>query len=266
MFMFILTPCFGQSTNAYKGVTFTGVGVNFNQNTVRGLVGWYSPDGPFTVNTTGTNTVSQWNDVSPVGTNHLTMATKNIQPALTNTAFNVYNTVKFDGSNDRLDGNSLAQYATGNDVAYSIYLVCICTNASNTKVCMSFANSGNNTPTISHIPSDNTPKHRLLRTDDASTTIQLINPASSVAFSFHVYGCIFTGTTATNFFDRTMATGSVDTGAITLDSFSMGNSAKAAHSLPWEGSISEMLIFNRALSNDEDRTVRVNYLLQKYGP
>lgn len=254
-----------KSQTKLDGVKLDGVGVNFNNKTIGGMVFWVKPEGPFTLDTTsGTTTVSTWFDVSTIGTNNLVQSTKANQALYTNISLSSFPCLMFDGVNDRMDDNSLAAYVTGSDVPYSFYFVAVTTNLSNTKVCTNFANSGNNTPVIIDLPTATLPRHRLTRTDDASTTVTVQSTVSATN-ALNLCGTVFKGTTVDTYVGRASTLGAaLDVGTITLDSFSIGESAKAAHANPWDGEIYEIMMFNKAVSDNEHKVI-MNYFLNKYG-
>ncbi len=205
---------------------------------------WYRGDLGVTLNG---STVSTWSDQSGVG-NHLTQASASSQPTFNaaNSNFSNQPTLDLDGSNDWMSGG--ASYAEPNTI-----VVCARNSGSGSAYHVLCDGSGSNL--------------RLMRVEITSQQLIVYGGSSLgdgtwTTNSKHSVAGVFNGASSSVRMDSVTTSGASGAGAST--GFTLGAAGGGAGSIPWQGSIAEVLMYNRALSTTElDRIF--SYLTGRYG-
>jgi len=174
------------------------------------------------------------------------------------------NGLTFNGTSNLLRCDGLAAAISGDDKPLSAFVVFKPENSlSGTGTTFSFANSANNTVFFNH---DNGTSNtfRVFKRDDASTLINATTTVSALN-DVSVLSMSCAGTTlkafknGVSFYNSTF-----NNGLTTLNTFAIGARPALALASFFNGVISEVIIYNRALT-DAQITYVNGYLFRKYG-
>ena len=201
--------------------------------------------------------VTQWSDVSG-NARHATQSTSTFRPKSGTRTINGLNAIDFDGTDDRLNANSVAASFTGNDRPFTIFMV-QAKDIANSSLSAFVFDSGLTTVPFMRYRGEN-----ILMRDDANTQTELnvdgIDAATPMFVTFRSSGLNFTG-----YLNKTLVnTGTAyNRGNITVERFRIGQFTTASP-LFYNGLIGEFIYYNRQLTALEVGQVH-DYLSAKWG-
>jgi hypothetical protein len=240
---------------------FSPNNINIVPNQIPGLVGWLDAADISTITTSGSDVVSIRNKVNP---NIPFLGAGTFPPRSgTNRKLNDLNVLDFDGESSYLTANGMAAYFTGTDVAFTILIACVFDNEdspTNTAWAVSRSSSAN----PYHYMAYTSTQIKIKRQDDAASSVE-----TTYNFTLNqddVNAAVFSGTAISAYWnDQTCYTGTAcNVGALTLNVFTLGALlSNGSLSNFWDGSIAEVIIYNRALS-DSERILAQRYLGNKW--
>jgi hypothetical protein len=208
--------------------------------------------------------VSQWDDQSGAG-NHATQGTGANQPtyAAASALLPGHAAVQFDGVAHYLICNALATTASGTDQPLSVLIALGATATAGSYTLVGVGKAASATPFFT-AQQTATPGLAWNRRDDANTNLSLVVGAPA-ANTPYVGALVFTGTTGSVVTQGSTGTlgASLDVGAMTVDQGGIGCLRRTTNSQFFPGEIYEILVFNRAVTNRERKTLE-RYLGQKY--
>jgi hypothetical protein len=229
--------------------------------TFGGCIGWMDATDTSTI-TSSSGLVSRIENKAN-GQLPFIQAVSSYQPQTGVGNINGKNGLTFNGTSNLLRCDGLAAAISGDDKPLSAFVVFKPENSLSAGTTFSFANSANSTALFMH---DNGAgiNFRVTKRDDAtgliqaSTTISALNAVSVLSMS-----CA--GTTLKAFKDGVSFYNSTfNNGLTTLNTFAIGARPSLALSSFFNGVISEVIIYNRALT-DAQITYVNGYLFRKYG-
>jgi len=227
-----------------------------------GLVGWMDAADTATTNITSSGGLVSVIRNKANSQNPFVQATGGNQPQTGVSTMASKNVITFNGTSNYLSCNALAAYFTGNDTPISVFAVYNPTTLTGSPAIWFAANSGNTTILFGH-DNGNSNTFRIFKRDDASILAQGVT--TTAAASTPVMSSMsYAGSTlkawknGTSFYN-----GSFNVGVTTLNTFALGIRPTSSISNYFSGDIAEILIYNRALSDDQVASIQ-QYLSTKW--
>lgn len=264
IFLFV---CFSAHAQKLTGVKATGVRVGFKPTDFPGCVLWLETDPVFhsvTLDqTTPTNRVTQWSDLSGQG-NHVSQTTLANKPAYGLTTQNGFPTIRCDGSQRLFAGNtSITNVISGDDIHFTaIYLVK--QDASGNDICFAWGNATNSASSFHTFRNFISPNDRTIRTDDVSTAANANISAASAANVWQLSRFLFNGTTWQGGMNGSVNSGNQNVGPLTTSTFCVGAFQRnGAFANGLTGDLLSIVVYNRRLE-PADAFMVDQYINQKY--
>lgn len=231
-------------------------------STVTGLVGWYDADDDSTINQTA-GLVNQWNDKSGAG-NHATQSGGARPAVLGRTATgNFRGGIEFDGIDDWLSVNGLAAGFSGTNIPYTIFVVSQQQTQAALNELFCVSNSGSNRPLRNLFKLTG----NILRSSEGSNAGSSASVSASPVglLNFDITAVRGQGTSSQLFLNGAqVGTNTTSLGATTINQAVIGARRILTNmSSFWDGIISEVLVYNAALSDADIAKVN-NYLAVKH--
>lgn len=211
--------------------------------------------------------ITQLTDVSGNGNHAIQNGAAGI-PSYEATGLNSKPSARFTASSSEyLKSNAIASLVSGSDVPFSMLWVGRTLSATAVQRPWCFGSSTDNDPraALLHLGSSSYMAQRL---DDAGANDNQTGGTTDTLW--HVWSLVFTGTTVSFYVGTTaiLSAASHNVGAFNVDRFAMGAFLQATPTQFWDGYISEMLFYNRALttgaSSEHENTV--NELTTRWAP
>jgi hypothetical protein len=248
---------------AYNEMRVTGYDTKPELPTaITGLVGWYDADDLTSISQTA-GKVDQWSDKSG-NSNHATQTSSARPDLVPNTATgNTRGAISFAGAQHWLACNGLAATFSGANLPYTIFAVAKQNTQGSVNDLFCASNSGSNRPLRNLFKA--TPA--ILRSTEGNNagSSASVSDSNVGLLNFDVVAVRGSGTSSQLFVNGTQtATNATSLGATTINQCVIGaRRILTTMSSFWDGLISEILIYNSALS-DADIARANNYLQVKH--
>jgi hypothetical protein len=200
--------------------------------------------------------VGRWHDLSTAGL-HATQGTSALRPSFTtSSSFKPGRAaLSFDGTNDQLLVDALATLLTGDDTPFSVLAVIVPTSVSGNRTVLGLGNASEGNTFVSL---DNaTTTQRFVRRDSAATAAESTITAGAAANVIQLASAVFYGTTVDVVLNG--LTGNIGAAlnvpSLTLTQASIGASPRNTSSNFWSGDIFEVIVFSRAITLRERKTI-----------
>ena len=222
---------------------------------------WYDASDTSSI-THSSNAVSQWSDKTSNGY-HLT-ASGTRQPATNTVSINSLNVIDFDGSSDFMNNTALGTLLAGEDKAFSVFIVHQLSSATIKQQLWSVCSTSNNYP-LNQTFFHNNLVYRSIR----STSNQTVTKTFSFGSGTKLLSTILTGTTVSDYYNGSLvvydggADNVNDVSSLATNNFAIGAQGRAIPGNYMDGSIAEMIIYDRAVTSSE-RTQIETYLNDKW--
>lgn len=264
--IFLCSSCFGQIK--FQGVNATGIRTYFSPKDISGLSNWWAPESSAIIDTVGTNTFSQWNDL--IGGKNLNQPTKGRQPtqiALTNTVNgNLFRGLSFDGAQGVMTNNDVSTLLTGNDVPYSMFAVIRPLDAANVGfICFgSSAATGISSNQVTFKPLQGGVNIRYTRTGDDGT-VQNSSLGTAVSNGFNFMALNFNGTRVTLDINGVIQETANNSSPASVDTFCLGSLFRAGTFFSaYKGDIVELAFYSGAIGTNNLANLYNLYAKPKY--
>lgn len=257
-------PIFG-----FPLLTFGQSNIAFSPVSISGLLGWFDAgigvysDVTFTTPAVNAGTVAGWEDLSGNG-NHLTQSTVGLTPFYLVSSANGKPAVDFDSAFPTLiESSALDNFISGNDLPVSIMVVYKPDSVAIAAEAMGgWGSSSDANPYFVWRGSGATP--RFSKRDDAAALVEVNANAQAAAGTYRMMSYIHNGTSSSLYLNSDAGvTTAQNVGQITLNRFALGCRPSTTNLQPFNGSIAECLLYNRALNNTERLQIET-YLRVKY--
>ena len=241
---------------------------SFTPASVTGLQAWYDASDASTLYdaTSGGSlvaadgAVARWEDKSGNG-RHATQSTSGNRP-LRKAAIQAGKSVlRFDGSNDSLPVDSVASTLSGDDTAFTMFVVAKNTGSNADRVVFSAGSSSTANPMRElALASD---QLSYFRRDDSNSSSGGAN-ASTRTTGFGVIGVVQQATSHTMYLNgASVHSASANIGSVTANRATVGCLGRTSDAAFFDGDIAEIIIYNAALS-DTDRASLESHLMTKW--
>jgi len=167
-------------------------------------------------------------------------------------------------SSHYLSVNGLSSIFTGSDAPWSVILVFKKTGNTGTQVMFCASRSSSTTP-VHELYTNAESNYSYFRRPDSGGSATA-NGTKTPDLLAHVISWVFTGTTISSWIDGTidLNASACDVTALTTDRVSIGVWNSTSLLQPWNGSVGDVFVFNKALSDIERKTIE-RFCKGKYG-